>query len=165
MVQFVYEQLCKFTPEKTKGKAIHVILYEYYKRYIIGDKNPASCADFALLLQESRKQEMEEDIAISQALETYIPLQANKYPHVDGEENEKNDSFDCHQHVIEFLEEKEPSEEKKIEQQEQKRKVMVTQGKSGSGKSIFCRHLEETLWNNYIHDSKQPIPVYISFPK
>ncbi|ETO33521.1 hypothetical protein RFI_03583 [Reticulomyxa filosa] len=166
MAQFVYEQLCKFTPEKMKGKAIYVILYEYYKRYIIGDKNPASCADFALILQESRKQEMEEDIAISQALETYIPLQANNYPHVDGDDNEKNDTFDCHQYVIEFLGGKETAEEKKIEQQqEQKRKVMVIQGKSGSGKSIFCRHLEETLWNNYINDSKQPIPVYISFPK
>ncbi|ETO07742.1 hypothetical protein RFI_29649 [Reticulomyxa filosa] len=165
MAQLVYEQLCKFTPEKIKGKAIYVILYEYYKRYIIGDKNPASCSDFALLLQESRKQEMEEDIAISQALETYIPLQANKYPHVDSEENEKNDTFDCHQHIIEFLGGKEILEEKKIEQQEQKRKVMVIQGKSGSGKSIFCRHLEETLWNNYIDDSQQPIPVYISFPK
>ncbi|ETO35956.1 NB-ARC domain-containing protein, partial [Reticulomyxa filosa] len=165
MAQFVYEQLCTFTPEKIKGKTIYVILYEYYKRYIIGDKNPASCADFALQLQESRKQEMEEDITISQALETYIPLQANKYPHVDGEENEKNDTFDCHQHAIEFLEGKEASEEKKIEQQEQKRKVMIIQGKSGSGKSIFCRHLEETLWNNYINNSKQPIPVYISFPK
>ncbi|ETO07152.1 hypothetical protein RFI_30240, partial [Reticulomyxa filosa] len=151
MAQFVYEQLCKFTPAKTKGKAIYVILYEYYKRYIIGDKNPASCADFALLLQESRKQEMEEDIAIAQALESYIPLQANKYPHVDGDDNEKNDTFDCNQHVIEFLGEN--------------KKVMIIQGKSGSGKSIFCRHLEETLWNNYINDSKQPIPVYISFPK
>ncbi|ETO33876.1 hypothetical protein RFI_03221 [Reticulomyxa filosa] len=162
MAQFVYEQLCKFTPEKMKGKAIYVILYEYYKRYIIGDKNPASCADFALLLQESRKQEMEEDITIAQALETYIPLQANNYPY---EDNEKKDTFDCHQHIIEFLEGKEVSEEKKSEQQEHKRKVMIVQGKSGSGKSIFCRHLEETLWNNYKNDSKQPIPVYISFPK
>ncbi|ETN97274.1 hypothetical protein RFI_40257, partial [Reticulomyxa filosa] len=42
---------------------------------------------------------------------------------------------------------------------------MIIQGKSGSGKRIFCRHLEETLWNNYINDSRQSIPVYISFPK
>ncbi|ETO14888.1 hypothetical protein RFI_22480, partial [Reticulomyxa filosa] len=158
MTQFVYEQLCTFMPEKMKGKAIYVILYEYYKKYIIGDKNPASCVDFALLLQESRKQEMEEDIAISQALETYIPLQANTYPQ-DGDNNEKNDTFDCHQHVIAFLE----GEEKKSEQQQGK--VLIIQGKSGSGKSIFCRHLEETLWNNYKNDSKQPVPVYISFPK
>ncbi|ETO04970.1 hypothetical protein RFI_32426 [Reticulomyxa filosa] len=157
MSQFVYEQLCKFIPEKIKGKAIYVILYEYYKKYIIGDKNPASCADFALLLQESRNQEMEEDITILQDLETYIPLQANKYPHIDGEENEKNDTFDCYQNVITFLDKKEEKEEQK--------KVMMIQGKSGSGKSIFCRYLEETLWNNYKKDSKQPIPVYISFPK
>ncbi|ETN99333.1 hypothetical protein RFI_38148, partial [Reticulomyxa filosa] len=158
IAQFVYEQLCKFTPEKIKGKAIYMILYEYYKKYIIGDKNPASCADFALLLQESRKQEMDEDIAISQALETYIPLQANTYPY-DGDNNEKNDTFDCHQHIIEFLE----GEEKKSERQQGK--VMIIQGKSGSGKSIFCRHLEEILWNNYKNNPKQSVPVYISFSK
>ncbi|ETO14568.1 NB-ARC domain-containing protein [Reticulomyxa filosa] len=161
MALFVYEQLCKFTPEKKKGKAIYVILYEYYKKYIIGDKSPASCVDFALLLQESRKQEIDEDIAISQALETYIPLQANNYPHIDGDDNEKNDSFDCHQHAIECLQQGEDDEKKHAYQQ----KVIIIQGKSGSGKSIFCRHLEETLWNNYISDSKKAIPVYISFPK
>ncbi|ETO34639.1 hypothetical protein RFI_02452 [Reticulomyxa filosa] len=79
IAQFVYTQLCTFVPEKEKGKAIYFILYEYYKKYVIGDKNPASCADFALLLQESRKQEIDEDITILQALETYIPLQANNY--------------------------------------------------------------------------------------
>ncbi|ETO34640.1 hypothetical protein RFI_02453 [Reticulomyxa filosa] len=42
---------------------------------------------------------------------------------------------------------------------------MIIQGKSGSGKSIFCRHLEETLWNKYNSDSKQSIPIYISFSK
>ncbi|ETO22531.1 hypothetical protein RFI_14668, partial [Reticulomyxa filosa] len=99
IAQFVYEQLCKFAPEKVKGKAIYVVLYEYYKKYIIGDKNPASCADFALLLQESRKQELEEDIAMSQALETYIPLQANDYPYVDGDDdNKQQDTYDCYQH-------------------------------------------------------------------
>ncbi|ETO05179.1 hypothetical protein RFI_32216 [Reticulomyxa filosa] len=165
MIQFVYEQLCKFTPEKVKGKAIYMVLYEYYKKYIVGDKNPASCADFALLLQEARKQEMEEDIAISQALETYIPLQANNYPHMDNDDNKNQDTYDCHQHVITFLEkEKEKEEENKNEQQQQ-RKAMIIQGKSGSGKSIFCRHLENTLWNNYISNSNNRIPVYISFSK
>ncbi|ETO21880.1 hypothetical protein RFI_15323 [Reticulomyxa filosa] len=38
MAQFVYEQLCKFIIEKIKGKAIYVILYEYYKRYTLGCK-------------------------------------------------------------------------------------------------------------------------------
>ncbi|ETO15385.1 WD-40 repeat-containing protein [Reticulomyxa filosa] len=158
MSQFVYEQLYTFIPEKIKGKAIYVILYEYYKKYIIGDKNPASCFDFALLLQESRKKEIEEDINILQALETYIPLQGNNYQCIDGEDNEKNDSYDCYQNVIEFLEEK---EEKKNEQNN----VMIIQGKSGSGKSIFCRHLEENLWNNYKTNIKNPIPIYISFSK
>ncbi|ETO09302.1 hypothetical protein RFI_28085 [Reticulomyxa filosa] len=120
MAQFVYEQLCKFTPEKMKGKAIYVILYEYYKKYLIGDKNPASCADFASLLQESRKQEIEEDIAILHALETYIPLQANNYPHLDGDDN-KHDTYDCYQRVFQFLQEEKEEEdgEKKNEQIQQ----------------------------------------------
>ncbi|ETO07071.1 WD-40 repeat-containing protein [Reticulomyxa filosa] len=154
MAQFVYDQLSTFIPATVKGKAIYVILYEYYKKYIIGNKNPASCADFALLLQESRNQEIQEDIAVLQNLETYIPLQANNYPH--GDNKQKHDTYDCHQRVLEFLE-----EEKKNDQ----KKVMIIQGKSGSGKSIFCRYLEQTLWNNYITDSKKPIPVYISFAK
>ncbi|ETO02955.1 hypothetical protein RFI_34455 [Reticulomyxa filosa] len=100
MANFVFEQLCSFTPgyakdketkmttnEKEKAKekeqAIYVVLYEYYKQNVIGGKNPASCGDFALLLQESREQEMEDDIAISQALETYIPLEGNNYAHED----------------------------------------------------------------------------------
>ncbi|ETO12362.1 hypothetical protein RFI_25012, partial [Reticulomyxa filosa] len=160
ITQFTYEQLCKFTPEKVKGKAIYVLLYDYYKKYIIGDKHPASCHDFALLLQESTKQELEEDVAISQALETYIPLQANNYPYTDGDDHEKQKTFDCHQHVIEYLHNQ---EEKKSEQKE--KKVMIIQGTSGSGKSIFCRYLEEALWNNYTFCSKKAIPVYISFAK
>ncbi|ETO21379.1 hypothetical protein RFI_15826 [Reticulomyxa filosa] len=160
IAKFLYEQLCEFTPEKEKGKAIYVIFYEYYKKHIIGYSDPASCADFALLLQESWKQEIEEDVNLLQALETYIPLQANDRAHVDGDDNEKNDSYDCYQHAIEFLER---VDERKSEQEQ--RKVIIIQGKSGSGKSIFCRHLEEILWNNYVSDSKQPIPVYISFSK
>ncbi|ETO08830.1 hypothetical protein RFI_28556 [Reticulomyxa filosa] len=65
IIQFVYEQLCNFKPNKEKGKAIYVILYEYYEKYIIGIKNIA----------KSRKKEIEEDINILQALKTYIPLQ------------------------------------------------------------------------------------------
>ncbi|ETO13217.1 G-protein beta WD-40 repeats containing protein [Reticulomyxa filosa] len=163
IAQFVYEQLCKFIPEKDKGKAVYMILYEYYKQHIIGDKNPASCADFALLLQESRKQEVEEDITISQALETYVPLQANSYAHIDGSDNEKEKTYDCHQQVIDFLQTKKEEDEKKREQPQ--KKVIIIQGKSGSGKSLFCRYLEATLWSMHNADSKNPIPVYISFPK
>ncbi|ETO08793.1 hypothetical protein RFI_28593, partial [Reticulomyxa filosa] len=160
MIQFVYEQLCKFTPEKVKGKAVYVLLYEYYKKYIIGDKNPASCIDFALLLQESRKQEMIEDVAISQALEMYIPLQANNYPYIDNDDNKKDDSYDCHQHMMEFLD----REEEKKQNGKYERQVMVVQGKSGSGKSLFCRHLEKSLWESYMNDSTI-IPIYISLSK
>ncbi|ETO25575.1 NB-ARC domain-containing protein [Reticulomyxa filosa] len=162
VAQFAYEQLCKFTPEGMKGKALYVILYDYYKKYIIGDKNLASYADFLALLQKSRKQELEEDVAISQALETYIPLQANNYPHMDGEDGANEKTYDCHQHVLEFLQEQ--SEEK--QEKEQKRKVMIIQGKSGSGKSIFCRHLEKALWEaTNLSDLKKDIPIYISLSK
>ncbi|ETO36292.1 hypothetical protein RFI_00770, partial [Reticulomyxa filosa] len=62
-----------------------------------------------------------------------------------------------------MIEEKEKEkEEKKTEQQQQ---VIVLQGKSGAGKSLFCRHLEEALWETYVNGSTTFIPVYISLPK
>ncbi|ETN97470.1 hypothetical protein RFI_40059, partial [Reticulomyxa filosa] len=73
--------------EKEKGKAIYLILYEYY-----------------------------------------TPLQANNYAHVDGDDIKNNDTFDCHQVII--------------------------QRKSG----IFVVILEDALWNKYIYDPKQHIP-------
>ncbi|ETO28819.1 hypothetical protein RFI_08308 [Reticulomyxa filosa] len=156
LAQFVYTQLCNFTPTKLKGRAIYVILFEYFKKCIMGDTNPTSCADVAFILQQSRKQELEEDTAILQALEMYIPLQANNYPHVSEDDSKQsNATYDCHQHIIEFLEEK----------SEQPKQVMILQGKSGSGKSLFCRHLEETLWKNYVNGFTSSIPVYISLPK
>ncbi|ETO14762.1 hypothetical protein RFI_22606, partial [Reticulomyxa filosa] len=45
------------------------------------------------------------------------------------------------------------------------KKVMLVQGKSRLGKSIFCHYLEEALWINYTSYSKKAIPVYISFAK
>ncbi|ETO29106.1 NB-ARC domain-containing protein, partial [Reticulomyxa filosa] len=90
----------------------------------------------------------------------HISPKSNNYPHIDGDDSQKHETHDCHQRVIDFLE----KEEKKSEQEHQ-RKVMIIQGKSGSGKSLFCRHLEETLWNDYKCDSKRPIPVYISLSK
>ncbi|ETO07216.1 hypothetical protein RFI_30176 [Reticulomyxa filosa] len=157
LANFVYEQLCNFIPTKIKCRAIYVILLEYFKEHIIGKTNPACCADVAFILQAARENELEEDIAISQALETYIPLQANNYPYIDSDDNKKNDAYDCYQHVINFL-----KEDGKSDQQS---RIMILQGKSGSGKSLFCRHLEECLWKSYDSHSTKYIPVYISLPK
>ncbi|ETO33233.1 hypothetical protein RFI_03874, partial [Reticulomyxa filosa] len=148
LIKFVYDQLCKFNPTKIKGKAIYVILFDYFKKYIMGESNPASCADVISILKEARKQELEEDIAMSQALETYIPLQANNYPYSDSNDGKKVKTYDCQQYMMEFLEKK----------SEQEKKVVVLQGKSGSGKSLFCRHLEETLWEAYTNGSITSIP-------
>ncbi|ETO35613.1 hypothetical protein RFI_01449, partial [Reticulomyxa filosa] len=158
LTKFVYDQLCKFNPIQNKGKAIYVILFEYFKKRIVGDTIPASCADVAFILKESRKQELEEDSTMLQALEMYIPLQANNYPYTDNADNTSNDIYDCHQHVLDLLIEKN-GDEKKTEQ------VITLQGKSGSGKSLFCRHLEETLWESYVNNYTTSIPVYISLPK
>ncbi|ETO24636.1 NB-ARC domain-containing protein [Reticulomyxa filosa] len=132
-------------------KAIYVILFEYYKKWIIGDKHPATRADVALMLQEARRREIREDATVSQAISTYIPLQANNYPHIDGT---SNDAYDCHQHVMEFL-----------KKDSQHREVMVLQGKSGSGKSLFCRFLEKTLWEDYSNGLTKIMPIFISLPK
>ncbi|ETO07256.1 hypothetical protein RFI_30136, partial [Reticulomyxa filosa] len=143
-----------------KGQAIYVILFEYFKKYIMGEMNPASCADVISLLKELRKQELEEDTTMLQALETYIPLQANNYPYTVDDDNKKNGAYDCHQHIIDSLKEEKEKEEKKNEQQ-----VVILQGKSGAGKSLFCRHLEEALWETCVNDFTTSIPVYISLPK
>ncbi|ETO06643.1 hypothetical protein RFI_30749 [Reticulomyxa filosa] len=50
--QFVYNQ--------SKGKAIYVILFEYFKKHIMG----TSCAGVISILKKSRKQEVEEDTTI-----------------------------------------------------------------------------------------------------
>ncbi|ETO08206.1 hypothetical protein RFI_29183 [Reticulomyxa filosa] len=155
LAQFLYNQLCTFSPTKLKGKAIYVILFEYYKKHIVSEKHLATCFEVASTLQESRKQELEEDVAILQALSTYTPLQANNYFYTDNDD-QPDHGFDCYQHVIEFLEEK---------KDEQQRQVMILQGNSGSGKSLFCRYLEEHLWSNYINGLTKSIPVYISLPK
>ncbi|ETO34877.1 WD-40 repeat-containing protein, partial [Reticulomyxa filosa] len=161
LTKFVYDQLCQFNPKETKGKAVYVVLFEYFKKHIMGEMNPVSCADVISLLKESRKRELEEDITMSQALETYIPLQANNYPFTDNDDNKKNDLYDCNQYIIDSLTKE--KEEKKSEKQKQQ--VIVLQGKSGSGKSLFCRHLEETLWELYVNGSTASIPVYISLSK
>ncbi|ETO11869.1 hypothetical protein RFI_25507 [Reticulomyxa filosa] len=142
LIKFVYDQLCK---------AIYVILFEYFKKRIMGEMNPASCADVISLLKESRKQELEEDITISQALETYISLQANNYPHTDSDDNKRNDAYD-----LEEIDEK---------YEQQKQQIVIVQGKSGSGKSLFCRHLEEALWETCTNGFTTSIPIYISLPK
>ncbi|ETO34731.1 hypothetical protein RFI_02359 [Reticulomyxa filosa] len=149
LTKLVYDQLCKFNPMKMKGQAIYVILFEYFRKNIMGEMNPASCADVISILKESRKQELEEDITMSQALETYISLQANNYIYTDNDDNKKNDAYDCHQHIIDSLT-KETEEKKRT---------------TRSGKSLFCRHLEEALWESYVNDSITSIPVYISLSK
>ncbi|ETO31156.1 hypothetical protein RFI_05965, partial [Reticulomyxa filosa] len=109
LTKFVYDQLCKFNPKEMKGQAVY--------KNIMGEMNPASCADVISILKKSRKQELEEDTTILQALETYIPLQANNYLYIDSDDNEKNDSYDCHQRIINLLVEQ--KEENKNDQQQQ----------------------------------------------
>ncbi|ETO36350.1 NB-ARC domain-containing protein [Reticulomyxa filosa] len=156
LFQFVYDQLCKFNPVTMKGQAIYVILFEYFKKHIIGEMNPASCTDVVSILKESRKQELEEDIPMLQALETYIPLEANNYPY-DNNSNRKEGAYDCQQFILNLLEEKKNDQDKQ--------QITILQGKSGSGKSLFCRYLEEILWTFFVNGSTMLVPVYISLPK
>ncbi|ETO02337.1 hypothetical protein RFI_35099, partial [Reticulomyxa filosa] len=165
LITFVYDQLCKFNPKEMKGHAIYVILFEYFKKHIMGIMNPASCADVISILKESRKQELEEDTTMLQALETYTPLQANNYPYTSSDDNKKNDAYDCYQRIIDSLREREKEKEEKKSEEQRQQQVIVLQGKSGSGKSLFCRYLEEALWETHANNSKTSIPVYISLPK
>ncbi|ETN98681.1 hypothetical protein RFI_38811, partial [Reticulomyxa filosa] len=100
LIQFVYGQLCKFEPLQMKGQAIYVVLFEYFRKYIIGEQNRESCMNVAAILNKSRKQELEDDKAISQGLEMYIPLQASNYAYTDS--NDSN-AYDCYQRVVDLL--------------------------------------------------------------
>ncbi|ETO10827.1 NB-ARC domain-containing protein [Reticulomyxa filosa] len=155
LAQFTYDQLSNFKPNKPKGKAIYIALFDYYKTCIIGEDKLANYSDIPTILQEARIKEIEkEDAIILQALETYIPLRATNEPRLEKDDKE---DFDCHEHVIEFIEKKSDTNQ-----------VMIIQGKSGSGKSLYGRYLEENLWkrfNDQINTSQQRqqfIPVFIS---
>ncbi|ETO08664.1 WD-40 repeat-containing protein, partial [Reticulomyxa filosa] len=161
LIKFVYDQLCNFKPLKMKGQAIYVILFDFFKKYIIGEGNPACIIDIISLLKKSMNQEIQEDNTILQALETYIPLQANHYPYIDNQII--NNTYDCYQHINHLLTEEQ--ENKNEFNSNIKKQVILLQGKSGSGKSLFCRYLEENLWESYHNHFITSIPIYISLPK
>ncbi|ETO06409.1 hypothetical protein RFI_30989 [Reticulomyxa filosa] len=158
LTKFVYDQLCEFTPKGMKGKAIYVVLFDYFKKYVMHEANLASCGDVVSILKKARERELEDDAEIFQALESYVPLQANNYPYADNDDNKENNSYDCHHYMTDLLTNKQSSKE-------EKQQVIILQGKSGSGKSVFCRYLEGTLWESYMSGSATSIPVYISLPK
>ncbi|ETO09010.1 hypothetical protein RFI_28376, partial [Reticulomyxa filosa] len=159
LAQFTYNQLSQFKPKTLKGKAIYMILFNYYKTFIIGEDKLANYSDIPTILQDARIKEIEkEDTIILQALETYVPLHATNEPFLE-QDNEEGKAFDCHEHVIEFIENKCDTNQ-----------VMIIQGKSGSGKSLYGRYLEEKLWERFNKqaDTLQQqghIPVFISLSK
>ncbi|ETN99462.1 hypothetical protein RFI_38010 [Reticulomyxa filosa] len=55
LTTFVYDQLCKFNPKEMKGHAIYVILFEYFKKHIMGIMNPASCADVISIIKRIKE--------------------------------------------------------------------------------------------------------------
>jgi len=80
---FVYEHLISkdFKTSESKSKAMYVRLFEFYRKYIIGENNPATHLELAKKLKDANEYEIEEDHVLSDALEMYIPLQANDYPY------------------------------------------------------------------------------------
>ncbi|ETO11051.1 hypothetical protein RFI_26325, partial [Reticulomyxa filosa] len=143
MAQFVFRQLCTFTPNTVKGQAIYVILYTYYKRYIVGVENLASRVDLESVLQDERKKELKNDKATRQALNTYIPLWACNEPYNDNKKNQRNNCFDCRKYVIRLLAEK--NEEEKTNKQKQPT-IIVLFGQAGIGKSfMLSTHLRRIV--------------------
>ncbi|ETO07442.1 hypothetical protein RFI_29950, partial [Reticulomyxa filosa] len=139
LTKFVYHQLCTFNPTKMKGKAMYVL---------------RGCGIAVARCEKAGACGRCGDVAGT----CYTcPIAGKHYAYIESDSNvQKSDAYDCHQHVIEFLESK---------SDQQQKEVMVLQGKSGSGKSLFCRYLETTLWENYDNHCTSSIPVYISLPK
>ena len=92
--------------------------------------------------------EVNQDVTVKQGLSLYVPLDASNYPVVDLE-NSKHRLFSLQSEVVSFL--------------KSENILLLLQGNSGSGKSLFGRHLEKYLWDKRSHHNK--IPVFISLPR
>ena len=104
-------------------------------------------------LHRRQQQEIKQDITLSQGLQMYIPLQASPSPVRNLTEELKSGTiYNLHQTLTAFLFQKEATHT-----------VMLLQGNSGAGKSLYGRYLENFLWKE--RKPKDPIPLFISLPQ
>ena len=96
-------------------------------------------------LQRLSNKEIENDETIAQGLALYVPLEGSALAKADsGKDLEEQVTMD-------FL------------SSDNKAKVLLLQGNSGSGKSLFAQYIKQTLWNNYKPGCY--IPLFVSLPQ
>jgi hypothetical protein len=100
------------------------------------------------MIYETRKQveKWRREIGVDNDLSAYVPLDGAPDKHSTSDA----DSFELNSKIFEFIE----SEEDK--------NVLLLHGQAGSGKSLFGRYLERSLWAYY--DKGGVVPLVISLP-
>jgi hypothetical protein len=125
--------------------------------------------DIINMMEEIFKNELNADIIANQGLSMYVPLEASK----SQKEEEKEKIFDIQNYIMKFIN-GDDNDEKNNNNNKNKNKneqiMLLLQGDSGAGKSLFGKYLTKYLWN--IRKSKDKdkdkidiIPIFISLPQ
>src|SRR5258705_6064058 len=110
-------------------------------------------------IQEGLKALQKQQLSDIPKEELYVPLQGRRTTF----ENES--PFDLQEEVNPFLTftPKQDEKDEKNIRPEHSKKVLLLQGETGSGKSVFCQNVVRHLWEKY--QAEKPIPLFISLPR
>ena len=101
-------------------------------------------------LIDTATKEIEQDTTTVQGLSLYVPLEAADDP-VQDVAKEAKTLYNLNERVVRFLTTPEEG------------RLLLLQGNSGAGKSLYGRFLEGFLWNG--RQPTDPIPLFISLPR
>ena len=99
-------------------------------------------------LQKEAAQEVDQDRIARIGLELYVPLKGSLSLILNPDEVSETTLFDLDEHVDKFLHD--------VDQ-----RLLLLQGNSGAGKSLYGRYLERSLWKKR-KKANDPIPLFIS---
>ena len=146
--------------------------------YNYGHSAPIQLEEHLTRLREKRKKERNNDQEVVQGLSLYVPLQAAREPVVDlGKATKEGMLHALDTYLLQFLglsssENKEDEKNDKVEQSPKRAmealaesKLLLLQGNSGAGKSLYGRHLEEMVWKKRNSQATDYIPIFISLPR
>src|SRR5205085_2590589 len=92
--------------------------------------------EMIIKLKKKQEEEIKEDISIKKGLNFYVNLEGSDNEIYDIEKK-KSKIYDIHENILKYLEKKELNN------------ILLLQGESGSGKTLYCRYLEKYLWDKY----------------
>src|SRR5436853_588657 len=103
----------------------------------------------AMKLDEACKHEIQHVTTTAQGLSSYVPLQAAD---TFVQDLEKAKLYNLHEQVLDFL-----------NPDKNTHPLLLLQGNSGAGKSLYGRYLEAYLWQDY--QTGHAIPLFVSMPR